>query len=134
MDPKDYYPAGAYDDTNAPYNEAENPEIELGVLCSQTLSRSVPCITNDYTCDREEVDEDGNIVPVNVNTSETCWEDVYAENDYRTPLQLIELFKKFLSNKLIGDPPMPESPSFLKHLIKDCEGWIEDETVVMEDE
>lgn len=134
MNARDYYPPGAYDDPDAPFNEKEIPEKEFGVLCSQTLSRSVPCITNDYDSEGEELDEDGNIVPINIDTSETCWEDVYAENDHRTPLQLINLFKNYLSNKLTGNPPMPESPSFLKHLIKDCEGWIEDETVVMEDE
>ena len=107
-------------------------EKEFNVLCSQTLSRTVPCITNDYTCD-EEIDEDGNVVQVNVDTSETNWEDVYAENDYRTPIQLISLFRNYLSNELTGNPPVSKAPSFLEHLMRDCNEWIEDETIIMED-
>ena len=98
-------------------------EKEFNVLCSQTLSRTVPCITNDYI-----YDEDGD-----VDTSETNWEDVYAENDYRTPIQLISLFRNYLSNELTGNPPVSKAPSFLEHLMRDCDKWIEDETIIMED-
>ena len=116
------------------FEDSWNPvdEKEFNVLCSQTLSRTVPCITNDYTCD-EEIDEDGNVVQVNVDTSETNWEDVYAENDYRTPIQLISLFRNYLSNELTGNPPVSKAPSFLEHLMRDCNEWIEDETIIMED-
>ena len=58
------------------FEDSYNPidEKEFNVLCSQTLSRTVPCITNDYVIDKNLI-----------NTSETSWRDVYAENDYRTP-------------------------------------------------
>lgn len=126
MSERDYYPLGAYDDPDAPYNEKEIPEKEFGVLCSQTLSKSTKCSTSDYIYDDY-------FEPAYIDTSETNWKDVYAENDRRTPLQLIDLFKNYLSNKLTGNPPVSESSSFLKHLMEDCEGWIEDETIIMED-
>lgn len=106
------------------FEDSYNPidEKEFNVLCSQTLSKIVPCFTNDYVIDK-------NII----NTSETSWGDVYAENDYRTPIQLINLFKNYLSNELTGTPPVSKAPSFLENLMIDCDKWIEDETIIMED-
>ena len=36
------------------FEDSYNPidEKEFNVLCSQTLSRTVPCITNDYVIDK----------------------------------------------------------------------------------
>ena len=106
------------------FEDSYNPidEKEFNVLCSQTLSRTVSCITNDYVIDKNLI-----------NTSETSWSDVYAENDYRTPIQLINLFKNYLSNELTGNPSVSKAPSFLEHLMRDCDKWIEDETIIMED-
>ena len=110
------------------FEDSWNPvdEKEFNVLCSQTLSKSTKCITDDYIYDDY-------FKPANIDTSETNWEDVYAENDHRTPIQLIDLFRKYLSNELTGNPPVSKAPSFLEHLIRDCDGWIEDETIIMED-
>ena len=106
-----------FEDSYSPIDEKK-----FNVLCSQTLSRTVPCITNDYVIDKNLI-----------NTSETSWRDVYAENDYRTPIQLINLFKNYLSNELTGNPPVSKAPSFLEHLMRECDEWIEDETIIMED-
>ena len=60
------------------FEDSYNPidEKEVNVLCSQTLSRTVPCFTNDYVIDKNLI-----------NTSETSWRDVYAEND--TPVNIL---------------------------------------------
>lgn len=56
MRERDYYPAGAYNDPNAPYNECEAPEIELDVTVHEALVKSSAIITNDawYVTEYEE--------------------------------------------------------------------------------
>lgn len=53
------YPVGAANDPRAPYNEVENPEIELDVLVSVTLSKVVKVKVKDYDIVEQGVDEDG---------------------------------------------------------------------------
>jgi hypothetical protein len=55
MKESDYYPAGAYSDPNAPYNQCEPPEIELDVTVSETLTRASSIVTNNayYVTDEE---------------------------------------------------------------------------------
>lgn len=52
------YPLGAANDPNAPYNETENPEVELSVLVSVTLSKVVKVKVKDYDIVEEGVDEE----------------------------------------------------------------------------
>ena len=47
MSERDYYPAGAYNDPNAPYNECEAPEIELDVTVTETVMKTGTIVTND---------------------------------------------------------------------------------------
>ena len=54
----DNYPPGAANDPNAPYNQCENPEVEIDVTVSITLSKTVKVLVTDYDLD-EGVDEDG---------------------------------------------------------------------------
>ena len=55
MSDRDYYPAGAYSDPNAPYNQCEPPEIELEVTVTETLVKNTAIITNNawYVTDEE---------------------------------------------------------------------------------
>lgn len=52
------YPLGAENDSRAPYNEAENPEVEINVTVSITLSKTVKVKVKDYDIVNEWVDED----------------------------------------------------------------------------
>jgi hypothetical protein len=52
---------------------------------------------------------------------------VYHDNDYHTPLQLIELFKQCLEENLKNGVVF-KSPRYTEDLIKECEGWEEVET------
>lgn len=106
------YPDGARYNPDAPWNQSDPEEIETNVLCSQTLSKTVPVITYDV--------EDKN------------WEDVYHENDYHTPQQLLGLFKRYLQDMLGEKIQVSKSPSYIKHLIKECENWDEDDVEYME--
>ena len=54
----DNYPPGAANDPNAPYNQYENPEVEVEVTVSITLSKTVKVLVTDYDI-IDDVDEDG---------------------------------------------------------------------------
>lgn len=57
----DNYPPGAANDPRAPYNQSENPEVEVEVTVSITLSKTVKVLVTDYEL-TEDVDEDGSFV------------------------------------------------------------------------
>ena len=119
------YPAGA-DTPLAPWNQSDPKERDFEVTVSQTLSKTVTVITNDYY--DEVIEEKHNdLVEHNIDTTDTDWEQAYHENDYHTPEQLILLFKRYLEAELGGKQDIPKSPSYLKHLIKECEDWCEDD-------
>lgn len=121
------YPLGA-DTPYAPWNEQEVPERRFDVCISQTLSKSTRVTTNDYI---PKVDQDEGGVYKLTDTSDTDWREAY-KNEHLTPLQLIGEFKDFLTKHL--PDPIIDIKVFkrFKHLIDECEGWIEDETEVCE--
>ena len=118
----DYYPAGAYNDPSAPYNEVSIPERDFDVNVCQTLEKYVTVTTDDYIPEYDDWDKS-----VHYDTSETNWKEVYHDNDYHTPLQLIELFKQCLEENLKNGIVF-KSPRYTEDLIKECEGWEEVET------
>lgn len=104
-----YYPPGAEYDPRAPWNEKEIPERTVEIFISQTLSKSTE-----------------------VTTSTTDWEAAYKE-EHLTPIQLIEKFKEMLTTHL--PDPISDTKRYMKfkHLIKECENWVEDETEILKD-
>lgn len=54
-----YYPPGAEHDPNAPWNQADNPEREIEVTVSVTLSKTVKIKVSDYEITDSGKDEDG---------------------------------------------------------------------------
>lgn len=130
-----YYPMGAEYDSSAPYNQEEVPDIDFDLTCSQCLSKTVEVTTNDYLPGSTEVEyerePDGSYSSTTYagvpDTSDTDWEEAYHDNDHYTPLQLIELFKRFLDDKLTGKNTVPNSTSYLKRIKAECEGWVEDD-------
>lgn len=54
------YPVGADKDSKAPWNLDENPEVEIDVTVSITLSKTVKVKVTDYDIIDEGVDDDGN--------------------------------------------------------------------------
>ena len=52
------YPAGAANDSNAPYNQPSNPEKTIQVAVTMTVTKVVNVPTSNYIIDRE-MDEDG---------------------------------------------------------------------------
>lgn len=125
------YPPGA-DNEQAPWNQEPVPEREFDVMVSQTLSKSVIITTNDY--EPEIVNERHNgIFEFNAITDNTDWEADFHENDYHTPEQLILLFKRYLEAELGGKQSVPKSPTYIKKLIEECDGWCVDETEFCEE-
>jgi hypothetical protein len=135
------YPDGLSDFTpGTPWNEPDVPEKEFDVTCTQTLSRTVSVLTSNYVpgasgVDYEPDDEGGYYASGwhdPDDTSDTNWADEYHDNDYLTPLQLIEIFKQYLENDLnrMGEV---KNERWIKHLIEECSNWTEDETEYVED-
>lgn len=148
MKDSDYFPAGAYGDPNAPYNQSDVPEKEFEVTCSQSLSRTAIVTTNNYVpgasgCDYEPDGEGGYCAcgwQDPDDTSDTNWSIEYKDNGYTTPIELICLLRGYLSRDLdrvdIIAKEENENKQFLerrlKHLIEECDCWTEDETEIVE--
>lgn len=138
-----YYPPGAEHDPNAPYNQpGDPPEVEVNVMCSQTLSRTVTCETCDYNPGYIDRDEDGPYREPD-DFSDTNWDEVYR-SEHKTPLELIETLKEMCEqqlDELIETPiadlkhslEMRKKIKHLKDLIDDCSGWTEDDIEIMQD-
>lgn len=54
MRESDYYPAGAYNDPNAPFNQVDPPETEFDVTVGITLERDCTIITDQVYWDGDE--------------------------------------------------------------------------------
>ena len=141
MSDMDFYPAGAYYDSSAPYNEPYVPEKEFDCTCIQVLSKTVSVITDNYIPGKsgvdDEVDDEGHPYASPWHdpddTSDTNWAEEYHDNDHYTPIQLIGLYKDTLKKQLESWEGMEDTPEGMKniknikHLISECEGWEEDE-------
>ena len=55
-----YYPPGAEHDPNAPWNQVDNPEKEIEVTVSVTLSKTIKVKVSDYDIIDSGKDEDDN--------------------------------------------------------------------------
>lgn len=119
------YAPGTEFDPNAPWNEEEQEEKEFEITVSQSLSKCVSVITNDYNIEKVS-EKHNNIHEEIIDTSETSWRDVYAECDYHTPEQLLLLFGKYI-DYLLNGTPVPLGKPFLKNLKEECESWIIDD-------
>lgn len=134
------YPAGAEFDPNAPWNQSEPKDMEFDVTCSQSLSKTVTVITNNYIPGAEgvdwDVDDEGQPYATpwydGPDTSDTNWADEYHANDYHNPLQLLQLFEEVLKKNLEKGIVF-KSPGFTQRLIKECQGWTEDEIEYIKD-
>ena len=122
-----YYPAGLTDNTpGCPWSEPVIPEREFDVLVSQTLSRNTSIYTDDYCPEFDE--EDGRTY---ANTEETDWKKAY-QNVAMTPLGIIGAAEK-IAKALLEQGQTRVGDVYLKSLVKECEGWNEDELEVMEE-
>ena len=123
----------------ANFKEWGNTSFDFDVTCSQTLSKTVTVTTNNYTPGAEgvdyEPDGEGGYCSFGWHdpddTSDTNWADEYHENDYHTPLQLIELLKQVLEENMKNGVVF-KSPRYTAKLIEECEDWCEDDVEYVE--
>ena len=123
MKDRDYYPAGAYNDPNAPYNWPENDPEPFDAEVQQTLHKIVEVYTNQYIAEWDG--EQG----IDYDLSEVDWPNEYSNDNHYTPLELINLYKKDLEIRLEKTEKQNEK-NILKHLIEECSNWEELETEI----
>lgn len=107
----DYYPAGAYHDPNAPFNQCEILEIE--VKCDVMVSvvrEGVPVMTDNYTRDEDGIDVLQEYLP-----------DDYENGHHDIPELLGEL-AKYINGELAGGVTGDRKRQ-LFGMLADCEGW-----------
>lgn len=130
-----YPPMSQSEWDRAPFNQSNLDNMEFEVTCSQSLSKTVTVVTDNYMPGASgvdyEPDGEGGYYAIayhdSPDTSDTNWAEEYHENDYHTPAQLLTLFKQFLEeNKEHG--LVFKSPGFTDKLIEECSGWTEDDT------
>lgn len=124
-----YYPPGAEDDPRAPWNQSDPDPVSQDIEYSCTMRRTANVETTDYVPGTVEKEWDGEgyvAVRDGDDFSDTDWLGEYKEQ-YRTPLQLIELLRETAKELAEGNIPEKRA-SFWRSVIEECEGWeLEDE-------
>src|SRR5574344_372027 len=122
------YPLGA-DNSLAPWNQEENPEIERDCDVTETIARKVTLSTTDYVAEEDWDDELGKCI--SSDTSETDWSTEYANQEY-TALELIAKLKTYVEEDLKNTSPDISKDRELKRLLSACDGWEQTELEVEE--
>jgi hypothetical protein len=102
-----YYPPGAENDPRAPWNQSDPQPVSQDIDYSCTMCRTANVETTDY------------------DFSETDWLGEYKEQ-YRTPLQLIELLHDIATCHIDGRTPNISIREW-KEIAADCKDWEIDE-------
>lgn len=131
MNESGYYPAGAEHDSRAPWNEVDIPKKEFDVFISQTLSKTTNVTTNDYKVDFA-YDGEPDDAYADVDTSETNWKEAYNDNNHYTPLELINILKKYLEEAIVNQSDKTVIRR-MRNIIAECDNWTEDDLLVTED-
>lgn len=118
------YPEGS-DTNNSPFNQKDNPEIEVDVLVSITLSKSMKLKLSDYTLKKEEYE--GNTIDKvdlsNVNLEEKVREQYYLPDNVVSRLNYIYNFADLIYPDV--------TKRLIKDLIKDLSFWNTDEIEII---
>lgn len=123
MRDRDYYPAGAYNDPNAPYNDVEVPDIEVRCEVSITLTKKdAPVFTGNYI---DESDDEGYEGYEVLDTYQEL-ADKYDDQHYSLTGLLDEL-AKYIKGELHGDISRGRRNE-LERMLEDCQGWEEGDT------
>ena len=110
MSDRDYYPAGAYNDTNAPYNKKEQDPVAFERRVDIVLTKYMDIETADYTSD-----EDG------YDTGQVNWHEEYRDSHIPFTDMLDEL-AKYIEGELAGGCTI-ERRRHLRDMLSECRGW-----------
>ena len=118
-------PIGANYDVDAHWNQL--PERRLWITCCQSLSKDTSILTDNYVVTEPDENRDYkySIEDENIIAQE------YHFNEHYTPLQLLELFKKFLTKRLEDNLPLNKF-NLYRHLISECSDWVENDIAYVE--
>lgn len=118
MSEADYYPAGAYSDPNAPYNEPIIPERDFDIDVEFVMSKTVTVTTNDYAPEYD--DEDGR---ENANTENTDWEEAYDNSGHLTIAEMLQELESYVKDDMEKTAPNSGKGRYLKRVLESCQGW-----------
>lgn len=113
MSSSDYYPAGAYNDPNAPYNQVELEPIEVDADVTVTLQNTLTVTTENYA-----VDEDG----IDLLDKFSDVEELVCKQHKSIPSLLAEL-EKYINGELAGGGLTYTRKCELRQMLEDCRGW-----------
>ena len=128
---EDYYPPGAYNDPDAPWNQPAIPEEDFEVTISQTFSKTVIVTTDDYVPEKG-YDEDTGSCYTYADTEETYWEQIFNQQHFKIQDLLSEL-KKYILEDIKNTGKNTGKGMYLEKLLEACDGWTEDECEVIRD-
>lgn len=136
MSEKDYYPAGAYNDSNAPYNQVDSEAVDVEIYFNQTLSRIATVKTTDYVAEEWEdweQDEEGHMLHsggIAYDFSDTNFLKAYKDQELDI-LELLNYLKTYIKEDMDKTSPDSGKGKHLKRLLAACEGWeiIDEEAV-----
>lgn len=128
MRDRDYFPAGAYNDPNAPYNQCDVPDRDFEVNVSVTIHKDfVPVTTNDYNPEMDE--EDGRCY---ANTEDTDWDKAYT-TQHNSIVDMLAKLKQYVEKDIEEYKKQGKRvPSVLTDLLEDCSDWTDEEIDVSE--
>ena len=118
MSEADYYPAGAYSDPNAPYNEPIIPERDFDIDVEFVMSKAVTVTTNDYAPEYD--DEDGREY---ANTENTDWEQAYDNSGHLTIAEMLQELESYVKDDMEKTAPNSGKGRYLKRVLESCQGW-----------
>lgn len=121
MRDSDYYPAGAYNDANAPYNQHENEPIEVDCDTCVTLRKTITVETTNYY---EEWDDETGASDINLLDGYNDLEE-YVGKQHIALTDLLEELAKYINGELQGDISHTRRCR-LRQMLEDCQGWEQD--------
>lgn len=119
MSDRDYYPAGAYSDPNAPYNQPDDQDpININVEVSMCLTHRASVQTTNYD---EYIDEEG-CSERDLYDSASEIQGYYEKQHMSIP-QLLGELAKYINAELQTDGLSYSRRTELEQMLMDCEGW-----------
>lgn len=118
-----YYPAGAENDPNAPYNQVDVPKKEFDIECEFVMRKVVNVETNDYVVEID--DENGHEY---ANTENTDWGSAFTNSGHFTIQDLLDELREYVINDMNTCSPNTCKGAHLKRLLDACDGWDTSET------
>lgn len=122
MSDRDYYPLGAYNDPNAPYNQPGDPD-PIEVVCDTcvTLRKDIVVWTTNYWF------EDDGEGYTETHLEDGCRDLAKLVKEQATPLtKMLDELAKYIKGELAGADISKARKRELEQMLEDCQGWSED--------